>query len=116
MRISDWSSDVCSSDLDDEAVHPAHTAFDAVDDAVDPPAILGASERREAVGQPVRLFERLFLGADGADQCPRADGIFHPRAGLAWPIGDRGGLKEIAVASTFDDRNSASALAHDRGH
>src|SRR3546814_16560831 len=87
MRISDWSSDVCSSDLDDEAVHPDHTAFDAVDDEVDPPAILGESERREAVAQPVRLFERLFLGAVGAAQCNLAEGFIHHGVGFDRQIG-----------------------------
>src|SRR3546814_2631652 len=38
---------------DDEAVDPDHAAFDAVDDAVDAPAVLGESESREAIGQPV---------------------------------------------------------------
>src|SRR3546814_447784 len=41
---------------DDEAVDPDHAAFDAVDDAVDAPAVLGESESREAIGQPVRLL------------------------------------------------------------
>src|SRR3546814_8527394 len=31
MRISDWSSDVCSSDLEPTGIHVTHDMFDAVE-------------------------------------------------------------------------------------
>ena len=67
---------------DDEAVDPDHPAFDAVGDAVDAAAILGEGEGGEAIGQPVRLLERLFLGAKRADQRHRAEGFIVHRVGL----------------------------------
>src|SRR3546814_18604221 len=55
MRISDWSSDVCSSDLQDTSLRNAHWRFD---DAARPPA------ERAGYRQPLKLAALLPLSGN----------------------------------------------------
>src|SRR3546814_21147050 len=65
MRISDWSSDVCSSDL----VHPAPRAPRASDAAERPAVAHEQVEQRHRVGRrPFALLPRA-IPADRARQC-----------------------------------------------
>src|SRR3546814_4413390 len=66
MRISDWSSDVCSSDLkeDDVGLYPQ---FAQTDDAILEPAKIGGIEaRRVPVARP-RAGAREGIGRDRLD-------------------------------------------------
>src|SRR3546814_3122569 len=72
MRISDWSSDVCSSDLElgDDAIggegRRIAGGVDILDDDAVSPALLGRVERR--IGVTVELLERARAARlDGAD-------------------------------------------------
>src|SRR3546814_2682723 len=57
MRISDWSSDVCSSDLDNQRVGVAHLRPDCGGQAI-------AHRAQTAAGQPfVRIVEMEMLGS-----------------------------------------------------
>src|SRR3546814_8918021 len=61
MRISDWSSDVCSSDLDEEpAVDPTAVPVGLLAEALDPGLALAQREGAEAAG-------RLHRGQRGFD-------------------------------------------------
>src|SRR3546814_2894960 len=67
MRISDWSSDVCSSDLDRVAdLHRAHLAADRLDDAGG--FVAGDRGERVRIGaldeMQVRMAESAGGGAD----------------------------------------------------
>src|SRR3546814_13536085 len=53
MRISDWSSDVCSSDLDDEV-----EAVDAGDGTPAPPEAPKKKETIDRTDDPVRMYLR----------------------------------------------------------
>src|SRR3546814_3345552 len=64
MRISDWSSDVCSSDLGEG--RRIAGGVDILDDDAVSPALLGRVERR--IGVTVELLERARAARlDGAD-------------------------------------------------
>src|SRR3546814_20548553 len=61
MRISDWSSDVCSSDLDEEpTVDPTAVPVGLLAEALDPGLALAQRESAEAAG-------RLHRGQRGFD-------------------------------------------------
>src|SRR3546814_18026797 len=88
MRISDWSSDVCSSDLElgDDAIggegrRIAGGVAILDDDAVSP-ALLGRVERR--IGVTVELLER-----DRAARLDRADAGGHPKIDARTAVLDR---------------------------
>src|SRR3546814_8087886 len=64
MRISDWSSDVCSSDLVAAFAHPAQRVLDAVRNT--PPAVpelVGQSQLAQLLqpGGAQRLLERVAV-------------------------------------------------------
>src|SRR3546814_19086699 len=60
MRISDWSSDVCSSDLIEPAVIVNAAAFTAVDDAESQPE---AADRANQLGAAIVAEASLQVGA-----------------------------------------------------
>src|SRR3546814_4463776 len=74
MRISDWSSDVCSADLS-----PARVTVPGVDGA-DPPAklldprrrIAGSDDDQAAVGRAVAARRRIAGRGHGPDQAGEA--------------------------------------------
>src|SRR3546814_20069999 len=69
MRISDWSSDVCSSDLDMIAIHVRRAVETVVDDAVVQPDLVAADRRLDAADQVQVLAEhRRLLDAALAPQ------------------------------------------------
>src|SRR3546814_10467676 len=76
MRISDWSSDVCSSDLDGEDILVAATRAIDDDDLV-----------------LVHLWREPFGGGDGVGGFERGDDAFEPgqllEAGERFRVGDR---------------------------
>src|SRR3546814_2943954 len=58
MRISDWSSDVCSSDLDE--VEPLAALLDDIDDvAVHVMGVEAVDAHRQGLVAPVDLVQRL---------------------------------------------------------
>src|SRR3546814_9209888 len=61
MRISDWSSDVCSSDLDRRVDHPASIALVAIGPA-DALAFVNLDTFFVAELQPIKLAVRVDLG------------------------------------------------------
>src|SRR3546814_1715122 len=61
MRISDWSSDVCSSDLDMIAIHVRRAVETVVDDAVVQPDLVAADRRLDAADQVQVLAEHRRL-------------------------------------------------------
>src|SRR3546814_8585682 len=77
MRISDWSSDVCSSDLD--AAEPAHVALDPARAPLDVWAGPGRA---------------IFLGVRQHRRQCRALRRRQPRGILA-PVAARGGLRAV---------------------
>src|SRR3546814_4045893 len=83
MRISDWSSDVCSSDLDQEIAGKAHLGDDP--DLEIEPRDIGAA---------------LFLGKLGIERQPR----LQPRARIARE------LRRLALAVAGEARQDRFAL------
>src|SRR3546814_16609196 len=79
MRISDWSSDVCSSDLDDRRQHRKGDMAEALPGA-------GAVDRR-------RLVERLRNGLQPGEQRDRDERDAAPGVG-----GDDTGARVVGVA------------------
>src|SRR3546814_10737001 len=61
MRISDWSSDVCSSDLDHSAGVKAEIGFDAVH-AIGGKAVFIAAFRRERIKGDARWRQQRKAG------------------------------------------------------
>src|SRR3546814_5252290 len=100
MRISDWSSDVCSSDLEHFSV--GGIDFDIHWDALEAGfANRGSTEEkptlRLANGMPARIW---YLPVDGPGKPPRivridlgaeswADAVRQPDAGIAFRLVDR---------------------------
>src|SRR3546814_8561859 len=65
MRISDWSSDVCSADLDDVAHQPWHDAGDRVADAraqLGTVEVRGADRTRQAAVEVGAGLRQLRVG------------------------------------------------------
>src|SRR3546814_4807721 len=92
MRISDWSSDVCSSDLPIVDLHPADRDVDAADVGL----------RELDVGDDARLFVKRDVGIDD-----RRPDIEPGRAGQADVVGadiDRRGLIG-AIGAQADQRS-----------
>src|SRR3546814_5344435 len=87
MRISDWSSDVCSSDLDDEGG-----------------AVRGA-DRPERFGQPRRfmLVDALDPKLKGRDRRGRQR-LFEPRGKIAADI-ERGNQVKLAIGRGHGGRS-----------
>src|SRR3546814_12242117 len=83
MRISDWSSDVCSSDLDEGSRQRAGKALlrrrRLRPDLADEPLAAGAQQHRTAEALEQRkLFQELPVVGEGlAEADPRVD--HHPR-------------------------------------
>src|SRR3546814_1148807 len=70
MRISDWSSDVCSSDLDAVALHALVAAYAALQEVGDP--VLGNARAVVVDGQhQPRPSVVLLLGGTGGQQHAR---------------------------------------------
>src|SRR3546814_18627497 len=70
MRISDWSSDVCSSDLIDDVLLTIHVAFRRlVRGAVEHHLAVDRRDnaRRRRFGCEFRIGHRIF---EGAEKCP----------------------------------------------
>src|SRR3546814_17757821 len=87
MRISDWSSDVCSSDLE-TAADPGAVDADHVDDAA------GFGPLRRLVDQ--LLEDPRMAAAPGVAQVDGGDGVVHARIIAQW-VG--GSATEIGRAS-----------------
>src|SRR3546814_17969236 len=116
MRISDWSSDVCSSDL----VEPAGAVFEQHRQGDRPGCLPAIVPRRVGKALPQRLIERYQpLPRGNLDRQRsehlgyRADlvaGIGIDR-GLAVPIGDAdAALREHALAIDQTHRRRAAAV------
>src|SRR3546814_2244050 len=86
MRISDWSSDVCSSDLD-RLVVARH-----LDDALDHRAVEAQRRRGVHDGEEARLLDQLRRGEAVAEahQLQRVEDARPPqRIGVEHLVGDR---------------------------
>src|SRR3546814_3872542 len=68
MRISDWSSDVCSSDLSGSTTAPAHTLYDIVRKLPE-----GAQVEIEAGGEDSRLKLKAGRSTFTLATLPRED-------------------------------------------
>src|SRR3546814_4798021 len=90
MRISDWSSDVCSSDLHREGSLAAAARLQQLaepgDDAQRVERALAGVRRQRMAALPV--LRRLHQGADDFAAAVVAD-LDQPRAFLAVVVGDR---------------------------
>src|SRR3546814_4859194 len=95
MRISDWSSDVCSSDLQDTSLRNAHWRFD---DAARPPA------ERDGYRPPLKLAVLLPLSGNLATAGASVrDGL------LAGYYGERRTRPEILFYDTANSNGGAIA-------
>src|SRR3546814_13011427 len=93
MRISDWSSDVCSSDLDDRVVDLVGEGYDlAIRIAELPPSTLIA--RRLAVSRRMVCAAPAYLERAGRPQRPE-DPSRHARSEER-----RGGQECVSTCST----------------
>src|SRR3546814_6621133 len=101
MRISDWSSDVCSSDLDRRGADRAAVLLQIGDDRADDPRIVDAAmlkegavlRREESAHEQRRIFAVVELDAAVA-------GIAVDRLALAIP--HEGGERRLIVAKLVD--------------
>src|SRR3546814_15157667 len=81
MRISDWSSDVCSSDLYNpyESGRPSHAGYGAESEFV--PDVNGLYQRyRDATGGEVPIVPGVLAGYNDRGVRPRLDHYVIPRA------------------------------------
>src|SRR3546814_14135616 len=94
MRISDWSSDVCSSDLVDGAV---------IDDGLRfLPALLFPAERGGEGGNQLR-------DVGGVDRLQRADALrLRAHAGCPDVAGRRGVVHQVLLGRPFDRTSAVS--------
>src|SRR3546814_3790107 len=83
MRISDWSSDVCSSDLMAETRHLGRRLGGhlLVEDAVAQP--LGSSD---VLGAPGQADLEATIGGDTLPPAPRLTGRLYSRRGGEWQL------------------------------
>src|SRR3546814_21076700 len=101
MRISDWSSDVCSSDLDRRGADRAAVLLQIGDDRADDPRIVDAAmlkegavlRREESAHEQRRIFAVVELDAAFA-------GLAVDRLALALP--HEGGERRFLVAQLGD--------------
>src|SRR3546814_2946941 len=85
MRISDWSSDVCSSDVRQVELH--RTGRGVVDDDhLQRAVMLG----EHAVDRALQLGLAVEVGNDHADQRVAALGLLHARPPYAFSLGSLG--------------------------
>src|SRR3546814_17358153 len=122
MRISDWSSDVCSSDLEHFSV--GGIDFDIDWDALEAGfANRGSTEEKPTVrlanGMPARIW---YLPIDGPDKPPRivridlasvgwAAAVRQPGAGTAVPLAPRRNADTAGVLSAGSKARTDSLLA-----
>src|SRR3546814_8644979 len=93
MRISDWSSDVCSSDLDPgDRVGIEHPVLDAVRDHVD-----------AGVGRELAPLDGHRVGEDALAMLVRLVGERGERLDI-----HRGFLRQLAVAPAVGERDRTS--------
>src|SRR3546814_19206204 len=103
MRISDWSSDVCSSDLDRRGADRAAVLLQIGDDRADDPRIVDAAmlkegaviRREESAHEQRRIFAVVVLDAAFA-------GIAVDRLALAIP--HAGGERRFIVEKLVEAR------------
>src|SRR3546814_18278320 len=112
MRISDWSSDVCSSDLDDDldVFHPASGEVDGVDEAGrgdDRGAMLIIMEHGNVHPFPERLFDDEAFGRLDIFKVDSAKARLHQRNRVDASIRILGVHFEV-------DRKIASASCRER--
>src|SRR3546814_11782891 len=90
MRISDWSSDVCSSDLDAERDHPGKDRPIDKEARIHGPSLacgswlwLGGGPGRSRLGNANRLSRLYLLKAAANNPVPRPPALlYHPVAAL----------------------------------
>src|SRR3546814_9076400 len=89
MRISDWSSDVCSSDL---AIDDRHLAAEFVEDAGEFIGDIAAARNHDALRQRVEMKDlvrgdRMFAAREFGDIRPAAGGDQDALGGDFGPVG-----------------------------
>src|SRR3546814_4615779 len=95
MRISDWSSDVCSSDL--FTPRPPNEALEEVDRVDVRPGSEAASIHNDAFAGGCHVCRSRVLGRSrGNEQCTSSDE--HPGAGS---VGRRAGSVDLSASHTF---------------
>src|SRR3546814_10511084 len=85
MRISDWSSDVCSSDLNPKVVQFMKSIFDDIADDV---TVDGASVLVDA--GPGSAYEQLFRARVFQSERSLIDALQHPERFIGAPLADIG--------------------------
>src|SRR3546814_10611141 len=88
MRISDWSSDVCSSDLHADR-HVARTEIDGFDP-------LRLAEREEWIGHQILAVARRHVAGQGAEQVELFALLQRPLPGRQGGAGHGDGLPRAA--------------------
>src|SRR3546814_10115414 len=103
MRISDWSSDVCSSDLFDGDIGGDLTQQPTRDQHTASPVALGERRRKrqpKLSGLAVLAVDRRELGSEQARR------LFEAQAGGDEKIGEQRVAQPVAIASAGADRKS----------
>src|SRR3546814_5343613 len=113
MRISDWSSDVCSSDLSENG--PAHGAHSADDDVEDD------GDYKHRRGKLVRVDEDHVAGIEGREHTGEYGAEHHRRSLVPEQVDPKRRCRSLIIANSLEvvaelrPRTPAAAREHHEG-